>query len=133
MVGQLQGDERSRAVLGQLDAFANEHGHSVLELAFSWLLAQPVGQLGHSGRDDGGAGRGQRSCLRMGADAGRARRGGRDRRLGRHQRGDRAFRHGRERSGNPRTIARGGWGWLGCGGRLAGLWLGSFDSAVAFD
>ena len=41
MVGQLQGDERSRAVLGQLDAYANEHGHSVLELAFSWLLAHP--------------------------------------------------------------------------------------------
>ena len=34
-----------RAVLGQLDAFANEHGHSVLDLAFSWLLAVPVSQL----------------------------------------------------------------------------------------
>lgn len=42
MVGQLQGDERSRAVLSQLDAFANEHGRKVLDLAFSWLLAHPA-------------------------------------------------------------------------------------------
>lgn len=42
MVGQLQGDERSRAVLSQLDAFAHEHGRSVLDLAFSWLLAHPA-------------------------------------------------------------------------------------------
>ncbi len=41
MVGQLQGDERARAILSQLDAFANEHGHSVLDLAFAWLLAHP--------------------------------------------------------------------------------------------
>ena len=42
MVGQLQGDERSRAVLSRLDAFAHEHGRSVLDLAFSWLLAHPA-------------------------------------------------------------------------------------------
>jgi aryl-alcohol dehydrogenase-like predicted oxidoreductase len=41
MVGQLQGNDRSLAVLSQLDAYANENGHSVLELAFSWLLAHP--------------------------------------------------------------------------------------------
>ena len=41
MVGQLQGDERARAILSQLDAFANEHGRSVLDLAFAWLLAHP--------------------------------------------------------------------------------------------
>ena len=42
MVGQLQGDDRSRAILARLDAFANEHGHSVLDLAFAWLLAHPA-------------------------------------------------------------------------------------------
>ena len=42
MVGQLQGDERARDVLSRLDAFANEHGHSLLELAFAWLLAHPA-------------------------------------------------------------------------------------------
>lgn len=42
MVGQLQGDERSRDVLARLDAFANEHGHSMLDLAFAWLLAHPA-------------------------------------------------------------------------------------------
>ncbi len=42
MVGQLQGDERARATLSQLDAFANEHGRSLLELAFAWLLAHPA-------------------------------------------------------------------------------------------
>ena len=42
MVGQLQGDERSRVVLSQLDAFARERGHTVLDLAFSWLLAHPA-------------------------------------------------------------------------------------------
>jgi len=41
MVGQLQGDDLARAKLGQLEVFAKEHGHSVLELAFSWLLAHP--------------------------------------------------------------------------------------------
>jgi aryl-alcohol dehydrogenase-like predicted oxidoreductase len=42
MVGQLQGDERARAQLDQLDTFANENGHSILDLAFSWLLAHPA-------------------------------------------------------------------------------------------
>ena len=42
MVGQLQGDEAAVATLGKLDAFANEHGHSMLDLAFSWLLAHPA-------------------------------------------------------------------------------------------
>ena len=42
MVGQLQGDEAALATLGKLDAFANEHGHSMLDLAFSWLLAHPA-------------------------------------------------------------------------------------------
>ena len=42
MVGQLQGDERARAVLSRLDAYANEHGHTVLDLAFAWLLAHPA-------------------------------------------------------------------------------------------
>lgn len=42
MVGQLQGDERSRAVLAKLDAFAGERGRSVLDLAFAWLLAHPA-------------------------------------------------------------------------------------------
>ncbi|MCH7607431.1 MAG: aldo/keto reductase [Chloroflexi bacterium] len=42
MVGQLQGDEDAVATLGKLDAYAGEHGHSVLDLAFSWLLAHPA-------------------------------------------------------------------------------------------
>ena len=42
MVGQLQGDEAAVATLDKLDAYANEHGHSVLDLAFSWLLAHPA-------------------------------------------------------------------------------------------
>ena len=42
MVGQLQGDERARSVLAKLDAFANERGRSVLDLAFAWLLAHPA-------------------------------------------------------------------------------------------
>ena len=42
MVGQLQGDEAALATLDKLDAYANEHGHSVLDLAFSWLLAHPA-------------------------------------------------------------------------------------------
>ena len=42
MVGQLQDDELARAKLDQLDVFAKEHGHTVLELAFSWLLAHPA-------------------------------------------------------------------------------------------
>ena len=42
MVGKLQGDEAALATLGKLDAYANEHGHSLLDLAFSWLLAHPA-------------------------------------------------------------------------------------------
>ncbi|MCH8847914.1 MAG: aldo/keto reductase, partial [Chloroflexi bacterium] len=42
MVGRLQGDEAAVATLGQLDAYAGEHGRSVLDLAFSWLLAHPA-------------------------------------------------------------------------------------------
>ncbi len=42
MVGQLQGDEAARATLGKLDAFANERGHSMVELAFAWMLARPA-------------------------------------------------------------------------------------------
>ena len=41
MVGQLQGDEVARATLDKLDAYAGEKGHTILELAFSWLLAHP--------------------------------------------------------------------------------------------
>jgi aryl-alcohol dehydrogenase-like predicted oxidoreductase len=42
MVGELQGDEDALAALGRLDAYANEHGHSIPELAFSWLIAHPA-------------------------------------------------------------------------------------------
>ena len=42
MVGKLQGDDAALATLGKLDAYANEHGHSMLDLAFSWLLAHPA-------------------------------------------------------------------------------------------
>ena len=42
MVGQLQGDDRARDTLAKLDAFAAERGHTMLELAFSWLLAHPA-------------------------------------------------------------------------------------------
>jgi aryl-alcohol dehydrogenase-like predicted oxidoreductase len=41
MVGQLQGDDAARQVLDKLDAYAGEKGHTILELAFSWLLAHP--------------------------------------------------------------------------------------------
>jgi aryl-alcohol dehydrogenase-like predicted oxidoreductase len=39
MVGQLQGDDAARQTLDKLDAYAAEKGHTILELAFSWLLA----------------------------------------------------------------------------------------------
>jgi aryl-alcohol dehydrogenase-like predicted oxidoreductase len=42
MVGQLQGDDAARATLDKLDAYAAEKGHTILELAFSWLLAHPA-------------------------------------------------------------------------------------------
>lgn len=42
MVGQLQGDEAARTVLDKLDAYAGEKGYSILDLAFSWLLAHPA-------------------------------------------------------------------------------------------
>lgn len=42
MVGQLQKDERAHQTLAKLDAFANERGHSVLDLAFAWLVAHPA-------------------------------------------------------------------------------------------
>ena len=41
MVGQLQGDDAARVTLDKLDAYAAEKGHTILELAFSWLLAHP--------------------------------------------------------------------------------------------
>ncbi|MBV1961944.1 MAG: aldo/keto reductase [Immundisolibacteraceae bacterium] len=33
--------ERNEAILASLSAYAGDHGHSVLELAFAWLLAHP--------------------------------------------------------------------------------------------
>ena len=42
MVGQLQGDDAARQTLDKLDAYAAEKGHTILELAFSWLLAHPA-------------------------------------------------------------------------------------------
>ncbi len=42
MVGQLQRDDSARTALDKLDAYAAEKGHTVLELAFSWLLAHPA-------------------------------------------------------------------------------------------
>ena len=42
MVGELQSDDIARETLGKLDAYAAEKGHTVLELAFSWLLAHPA-------------------------------------------------------------------------------------------
>jgi aryl-alcohol dehydrogenase-like predicted oxidoreductase len=42
MIGPLQKDERARAILERLTAFARERGRSVLELAFAWLLAHPA-------------------------------------------------------------------------------------------
>jgi aryl-alcohol dehydrogenase-like predicted oxidoreductase len=41
MRNRLLTDERI-AVVGRLDAFARERGHTLLELAFSWLTSQPV-------------------------------------------------------------------------------------------
>ena len=35
-------DERAHRVLGELTRFAQDRGHSVLELAFAWLLAHPA-------------------------------------------------------------------------------------------
>jgi aryl-alcohol dehydrogenase-like predicted oxidoreductase len=34
--------ERNQAVVGRLDAFARERGHSVSQLALAWVLAQPA-------------------------------------------------------------------------------------------
>ena len=42
MVGQLQGDDAARETLKKLDAYATGKGHTILELAFSWLLAHPA-------------------------------------------------------------------------------------------
>jgi aryl-alcohol dehydrogenase-like predicted oxidoreductase len=41
MVGQLQGNNSARETLDKLNAYATEKGHTILELAFSWLLAHP--------------------------------------------------------------------------------------------
>lgn len=41
MVGQLQGDDAARQTLDKLDAYATSKGHTILELAFSWLIAHP--------------------------------------------------------------------------------------------
>ena len=41
-IERLQKDERASRVLDALSAFASERGHSVLELAFAWLLAHPA-------------------------------------------------------------------------------------------
>src|SRR5262249_53925011 len=41
-VEQLQGDARLVARLDALVAFAEARGHTVLELAFAWLLAHPA-------------------------------------------------------------------------------------------
>ena len=42
MVTSLQADAAARETLDKLDAFAAERGHTLLELAFSWLLAHPA-------------------------------------------------------------------------------------------
>ena len=42
MVTSLQADATAREKLNKLDAYAAERGHSLLELAFSWLLAHPA-------------------------------------------------------------------------------------------
>jgi aryl-alcohol dehydrogenase-like predicted oxidoreductase len=42
MVTSLQADATAREKLNKLDAYAVERGHSLLELAFSWLLAHPA-------------------------------------------------------------------------------------------
>jgi aryl-alcohol dehydrogenase-like predicted oxidoreductase len=42
MVTQLQKDEAARRVLEELTAFAEGRGHTILELAFAWLLAHPA-------------------------------------------------------------------------------------------
>jgi 1-deoxyxylulose-5-phosphate synthase len=41
-IQKLQRDERARRVLDELTAFASARGHTVLELAFAWLLAHPA-------------------------------------------------------------------------------------------
>jgi aryl-alcohol dehydrogenase-like predicted oxidoreductase len=42
MVTTLQADAAARQTLDKLEAFAAESGHTLLELAFSWLLAHPA-------------------------------------------------------------------------------------------
>tara|TARA_A100001037_G_scaffold25361_1_gene20714 strand:- start:40192 stop:41181 length:990 start_codon:yes stop_codon:yes gene_type:complete len=42
MVGQLQGDISSQSTLAKLEAFASEHDKTLVDLAFSWLLAHPA-------------------------------------------------------------------------------------------
>ncbi|PZC45414.1 MAG: putative oxidoreductase [Chloroflexi bacterium] len=42
MVTSLQTDAAARETLNKLEAYAAEGGHSLLELAFSWLLAHPA-------------------------------------------------------------------------------------------
>ena len=42
MVGELQNDVSSQSTLAKLDAFASEHNKSLVDLAFSWLLAHPA-------------------------------------------------------------------------------------------
>lgn len=42
MVGQLQGDDLAKQRLAALEGWAKAHGHSVLDLAFAWLIAHPA-------------------------------------------------------------------------------------------
>ena len=45
---------------------ASAHGHSLLELAFAWLLARPAGRERDRGRDETGAGARERGGRRLG-------------------------------------------------------------------
>ena len=50
-----------------LDAFARDHGHTLLELAIAWLLARPDGRERDRGRDQARAGARQRGRGRVDA------------------------------------------------------------------
>ena len=54
-------------IVEKLEAFVKARGHTMLELAFSWLAARPTRRQHHRGRDQARADRGERQGGGLGA------------------------------------------------------------------
>ena len=61
---------RNDDIVEKLQAFAKARGHSMLELAFSWLAAAPAGRQRHRRRHPRRAGRAERQGDRLDAERG---------------------------------------------------------------